>query len=338
MKYPTLPITVQPRNNAFMKLSIARRNSWFVAAQLAVSLAVLLHAGASHARPDLTPLGPNIADKGSAYYHFSVRNFDSADGRRHYRVWTGIPDTPPPASGFPILYMLDGNAVMDRLTDELLQKLSKSTPPVLVAIGYQTRLPFDQEARAYDYIAPDDANGSHQGDSDRFGRKGGGGTVFLDLIENRIIPESEHNLKLNPARRGIWGHSYGGLFVLNAYLSSAAFHYFYAVSPSVERDHFAALDRLGAIDRKNYCAKYLEIAEGDGDPKKRDAAKSPDVLGRVKSTLSALHAGGLPATYSLYPGLKHGQTFSVSLQSTLLDMAGLPHPNTVKAPSADCSS
>lgn len=321
-----------------MNLSISHRKSRFAAPQLAMFCCTLLYSLAGHARPDMTPLGPNIADKGSAYYHFSVRNFDSADGRRHYRVWTGIPDTPPPASGFPILYMLDGNSVMDRLTDDLLQKLSKSTPPVLVAIGYQTRLPFDQDARAYDYIAPTGKQGRHHEDADRFGRKGGGGTAFLDLIENRIIPEAEHDLKLNHARRGLWGHSYGGLFALNAYLSSASFHYVYAASPSVERDHFSTLDRLAAIDRKKFCAKHLEIVEGDGDPKKHGADPGPDVLGRVQNTLSALRADGLPTTYSLYPGLKHGQTFIVSLQSALLDMAGLPYPNTVKKPSRDCSS
>jgi len=78
-----------------------------------------------------------------------------------------------------------------------------------------------------------------------------------------------------------------------------------------------------------------ELLEGDGDPKKPG---TPDVLGRVESTLAALRADGLPATYSLYPGLRHGQTFLVSLQSALLDMAGLPHPNTVKEPSMDCLS
>lgn len=80
---------------------------------------ILLYAGNSYAKPDMRPLGPNIAERGSSFYHFSVSRFDSADGKRHYKIWTGIPDKSPPASGFPILYMLDGNAVMDRLPDTL---------------------------------------------------------------------------------------------------------------------------------------------------------------------------------------------------------------------------
>ncbi|MDU7188019.1 MAG: Salmochelin siderophore protein IroE, partial [Klebsiella sp.] len=68
----------------------------------------------AYARPDMRPLGPNIADRGSAYYHFNVAYFDSLDGERHYKVWTAIPNAAPPAQGYPILYALDGNAVMDR--------------------------------------------------------------------------------------------------------------------------------------------------------------------------------------------------------------------------------
>ncbi len=78
-----------------------------------------------YAKPDMRPLGPNIADKGSVFYHFSATSFDSVDGTRHYRVWTAVPNTTAPASGYPILYMLDGNAVMDRTDDELLKQLSR---------------------------------------------------------------------------------------------------------------------------------------------------------------------------------------------------------------------
>ncbi|MDI5424934.1 homocysteine S-methyltransferase family protein, partial [Salmonella enterica subsp. enterica serovar Kentucky] len=41
----------------------------------------------------------------------------------------------------PVLYMLDGNAVMDRLPETLLKQLADHSPPVIVAIGYQTNLP-----------------------------------------------------------------------------------------------------------------------------------------------------------------------------------------------------
>lgn len=105
-----------------------------------LSCLTLICSAQVYAKPDMRPLGPNIADKGSVFYHFSATSFDSVDGTRHYRVWTAVPNTTAPASGYPILYMLDGNAVMDRLDDELLKQLSEKTPPVIVAVGYQTNL------------------------------------------------------------------------------------------------------------------------------------------------------------------------------------------------------
>ena len=75
-----------------------------------LSCLTLICSAQVYAKPDMRPLGPNIADKGSVFYHFSATSFDSVDGTRHYRVWTAVPNTTAPASGYPILYMLDGKA------------------------------------------------------------------------------------------------------------------------------------------------------------------------------------------------------------------------------------
>ena len=44
--------------------------------------------------------------------------------------------------------MLDGNSVMSRLNEHLLQGMAEQDAPVLVAIGYETNLPFDSKARS----------------------------------------------------------------------------------------------------------------------------------------------------------------------------------------------
>ncbi len=41
---------------------------------------------------------------------------------------------------------------MDKLDDAFLQQLFAGSPPVIVAIGYQTALPFDTAARSYDLL------------------------------------------------------------------------------------------------------------------------------------------------------------------------------------------
>lgn len=278
---------------------------------------LLLWAANSYARPDMTPLGPNIADKGSAFYHFTVNTFNSADGTRHYNVWTAIPNKKPPASGYPALYLLDGNAVMDKLSDELLEKLSLRDPPVLVVVGYQTDLPFDLTARTYDYTPATQASPQNLR-----GRAGGGSAVFRALLEHTIAPQAEKNLPIDPQKRALWGHSYGGLFVLESFLASDFFHTFYAAVPSLDRNNAALLNALEQANKAQGGQKSLWFMEGDGDRKSRDENATSDVLKAVKQTASRLRSRGTPATYRLYPGLTHGEMFAASMQSALLQASG----------------
>lgn len=268
------------------------------------------------AKPNMTPLGPNIADRGSAFYHFSISKLDSVDGKRHYKIWIGVPDKRPPASGFPVLYMLDGNAVMDRLSDDFLKILSTKNPPVIVAIGYQTELPFESESRAYDYTPIDEEPNSF----DRYGRKGGGSDIFRQLIKNKIISVAEQNIKVNDKKRGIWGHSYGGLFVLDSYLWSELFSFYYSASPSLSRNNFALAKEIEYENKNKFMNKNLYIMEGDGDNKRARVNKS-DVLNEAINMVSMLREYNVPAKYIFYPGLTHGQMFTPSFKSALLDIS-----------------
>ncbi|MCW1877707.1 alpha/beta hydrolase-fold protein [Erwinia sp. INIA-01] len=287
-----------------------------VIARLGVFTIMLLGAGNSFARPNLTPLGPNIADRGSAYYHFTVRQFDSADGRRHYKVWTAIPDKAPPASGYPLLYLLDGNAAMDKLSDDLLRQLSAVTPPVLVAVGYQTDLPFDQLARAYDYTP------AHWRDrQNRGGREGGGSSAFRQLLTQTIAPQVEKGLPIDAQRRGLWGHSYGGLLVLDSFLSAPSFNDYFAASPSVAQDDFVLLKRLGAVTKDEAKGRRLHLLEGDGDLPRPGEEHRPDALAAVRVAVAELSDNGVGVTWQLFPGLRHGEMFPASLRSALLQMA-----------------
>ncbi|CAI8933340.1 alpha/beta hydrolase [Kosakonia quasisacchari] len=278
---------------------------------------LLLCAANSYARPDMAPLGPNIADRGSAFYHFTVSTFDSADGKRHYKVWTAIPNKKPPVSGYPVLYLLDGNAVMDRLSDDLLQKLSQRDPPVLMAIGYQTDLPFDLTARAYDYTPA-----TQTSPQNLRGRAGGGSAVFRVLLEHTIAPQAEKNLNIDPQKRALWGHSYGGLFVLESFLSSDFFHTFYSAVPSLDRNNTTLLNALEHTNKAQGSQKSVWFMEGDGDRKSRDENATSDALNVASQTASHLRSAGIPVTYRLYPGLTHGAMFTASMHTALLHVSG----------------
>nr|WP_244563451.1 alpha/beta hydrolase-fold protein [Pantoea rodasii] len=113
---------------------------------------------------------------------------------------------------------------------------------MLVVVGYQTALPFDVNARTYDYTPPDAEHGE-AGYTFSRGRKGGGSTAFRSLLEQRIAPVAEKGLHINRQQRALWGHSYGGLFVLDSYLHSAFFTRYYATSLRSVRDFFHCLTR-----------------------------------------------------------------------------------------------
>ncbi|EAM2857184.1 alpha/beta hydrolase [Salmonella enterica] len=276
------------------------------------------------AKPDMHLLGPNIADKGSQYYNFRISDFDSADGARHYRVWTAVPNKTVPASGFPVLYMLDGNAVMDRLPEALLKQLAQHSPPVIVAVGYQTSLPFDLNGRAYDYTSMMETMNVGIENNPHFRRKTGGGSAFRQLLENRIAPQVEKGLAINPTRRGIWGHSYGGLFVLESWLSSSFFHHYYSASPSLSRDNFDLLTRITAVNPAHYCHKSLIIMEGSvttGDSRENQMVRK---LHKIHSVTTALENKGVNIAYKDYPSLGHGPMFNISFRDALLDISREP--------------
>lgn len=288
---------------------------------LTLAIGALFYSSGSIARPDLQPLGPNITDKGSAFYHFTQRQYDSADGERHYRVWTAVPDKAPPAAGYPVLYMLDGNAVMDKLDDAFLQQLFAGSPPVIVAIGYQTALPFDTAARAWDYTPPLKTHEPRAGKPALPPRKTGGNDAFRQLLTETMVPQTEANLKIDPHQRAIWGHSSGGLFVLDAWRKASPFGIYYSASPSLGQALQSPLQASQSLDAVRFRGKSLYLLEGDGKARGEPSGHEAS-LEVLRQTQQQLASKGLTVAFWRYPGLTHGQMFEVSLRSALLHLSG----------------
>ena len=82
------------------------------------------------AQPDLSQrIGQTVADTGAPGYRFERFVLDSNDGQRHYRIQVAVPDVPAPAGGFPVAYLLDGNAALMETGAAQLEALSKSARP-----------------------------------------------------------------------------------------------------------------------------------------------------------------------------------------------------------------
>ncbi|HCX00515.1 MAG TPA: esterase [Pantoea sp.] len=292
-------------------------STFFSAALLAIGVS-LIPAMQANGRPLMEPLGDNIADRGSAFYRFSIKTFSSADGLRHYKVWLGVPKQTPPPKGFPVLFMLDGNAAMARLSEDRLKQLAGNRPPMLVAVGYDTRLPFDVRARALDYTPP----GGQPGDPGQERYPGGGSHAFRNLLLNQIIPWTEKQAPGDPQRCALWGHSYGGLFVLDTLYHASGFTHYFSAAPSLGWRHQRIVELAQQVPPGALNGKTLYLIEGDGQSDRGKERNAAQIDKAHRTLIARLQKSGVRLHQIRYPGQTHGELLPSSLDATLNIISG----------------
>jgi predicted alpha/beta superfamily hydrolase len=146
----------------------------------------------------------------------------TARNGRRYRILVSWPAGEEPEAGWPVLYALDGNAMFEVLTGAC-RFLPDVAQGVIVAIDF----PLDeteQDRRDYEYTLP----------SAEARRPSGGADALLAVIEQELRPAVEAAFRTDPARRALFGHSYGGLFTLHAlFTRPKSFSTYLAASPSI---------------------------------------------------------------------------------------------------------
>ncbi|WP_293797158.1 alpha/beta hydrolase-fold protein [uncultured Bosea sp.] len=149
------------------------------------------------------------------------RDFEAQDGSR-YRLLISMPEGAAPARGFPSLVLVDGHALfpLAATTARLQAQRPEATgigPAVVIGIGYPDARPFDAERRQRDLLPVT-----------------GGADRFLGMIVDEILPAVAQVAPLDPGRRALAGHSYGGLFVLHVlFTRPGLFEAHVAGSPSI---------------------------------------------------------------------------------------------------------
>ncbi|WP_437880260.1 alpha/beta hydrolase [Pseudomonas sp. LRF_L74] len=287
---------------------------------LCLALALAAVPGlALQAQPNLAErMHSELLQRQDLPYAFSTLAVDSVDGQRHYQVWIGRPRHAAPESGYPALWMLDGNAAIAAFDETLLRQLAQGTAPLLVGIGYQTPLRIERNARAFDYT-PQQPGQAEQRDG-LTGQPSGGADAFLDLLAQRIRPRVAAQWPLDPARQTLWGHSYGGLFVLHTlFTRPQSFSRYAAVSPSLWWGEGAILgERDGLVGRLAGHRAQLLLMHGDAE----GSGPSGPASGKPAMSLPALaddlrRLPGLAVSVTTFPGLGHGQTLEESLRYLL---------------------
>ncbi|MCO7513379.1 alpha/beta hydrolase [Pseudomonas guariconensis] len=290
---------------------------------LALALALAALSPAAMAQPEREQkMDTSVLQRQDLAYRFSHLDLDSLDGKRHYRLWIGKPDRPAPADGYPVLWMLDGNAALGALGAMQLDRLAAGQAPLLVAVGYQTEQRIERAGRTYDYTPA--LPGQADPRDPLTGLPSGGVDAFFDLLAQRMRPMVASVAPIDLERQTLWGHSYGGLAVLHAlFTRPGEFSDYAAASPSLWwHDGAIVREAEGLQQRLGNDRPRLLLMRGGDEPSRPRGPSKGDVE-RPARQLSAdlAKVPGLQVRFERFEGLGHGPMLPASLQWVIESMS-----------------
>jgi predicted alpha/beta superfamily hydrolase len=191
-----------------------------------------------------------------------------AAGGAAYRIFLFVPKQEPPAEGWPLLVMTDGNAtfpfafasVMTQAPYPLGTNLGWG---VIAAIGYPTDEPYDALRRAWDLGPPPLKTYPPYVEGGPPVRIGGTGNL-LKFIERQLLPHLAGMVRIDPKRQSLFGHSFGGLFALYALFERPnLFANWIAASPTIFWEGSEILNNEARRQRGTGEAIFLHLSAGE---------------------------------------------------------------------------
>lgn len=170
---------------------------------------------------------------GTAFYRMRAEQTD-----REYEIRVWVPEGAPPASGYPVIYLLDANAVFGTMVEamraqSLRPEKTGVVPAVIVGVGYTAREPFPPD-RHYDFMMSVPEEELPRRTDRATWPEHGGAEAFTQFIEEQLKPDIERRYAIDRSRQSVVGHSLGGLFVLQLLLDHpGTFRNYVAGSPSL---------------------------------------------------------------------------------------------------------
>lgn len=152
------------------------------------------------------------------------------------RIDLAWPRGPAPQEGFPLMVVTDGNAMFATLVEAARREaqrpdLTGPQEPVILGIGHDTGELFDTRLRERDYTPP--------------------GSAFMLQRLAMLMDDLAAHLPLSRGRRVLIGHSFGGLFALQALFSRPdLFSAYVASSPSIWRDRDGIREGIAALPER----------------------------------------------------------------------------------------
>lgn len=275
---------------------------------LAASLLALLSPGIASAKP---------ATETRRYALPATQVFDMRNSRGEpYRIFVSVPERAAPAQGFPVLYVLDGNAMFASFAEaRRIQERPGAEVPgdpgpggmIVVGIGYPTDSAYEGARRLYDFTPPNPPE-LPPAQAPLASFKAGGRDDFLGFLLDGIRPEIARRYKVDVDHQALYGHSLAGYFALHTlYSRPDAFNAIIAASPSqwwndqavlAEERAFSA--RLAKGSAPQRIARLLLLA-GDREEYAANTWDTETLAERLKP----LSAYGLRSRVEIFEGETH---------------------------------
>lgn len=154
---------------------------------------------------------------------------------RGYRIYVAEPRGKTPEGGWPVVYLLDGNLHFTTMVAAVERQSRGGFGAVVVGVGYPTDDVESQRLlRAYDLTPPTSDEWKAKRAGGMADLPTGGHDEFLRFLNEELKPVVEKAYPIDRSRQAIFGHSFGGLFVLHAlFTSTESFQTYIASSPSI---------------------------------------------------------------------------------------------------------
>ena len=243
---------------------------------------------------------------------------------RTYRIYVSRPAAPPPKSGYPVVYVLDGDTSFPVVARQL-----RGPPVLVVGIAYPDSAR-SGVLRLRDLTpAQPNANTLPMAGEGKVPDDFGGADAFHRFMMEELRPAIARLRPVDASRQSLIGYSLGGLFALHVMFNHPeAYQGLVISSPSIwwnDREVLKDEARFTAAVRTGHAAPRILITsdqweQGDGDPnlpppgpdrvqrmKLLDYARMVDNAGELAARLKALKGGsGYEVKYSVFAEESHG--------------------------------
>ncbi len=246
---------------------------------------------------------------------------------RDYRLLVALPESyaAGDTTRYPVLYVLDGNTLFGLATDthRALRIFQEVADIIIVGIGYDARFFMDTfVSRWNDYTPSRDISAdtsfarrflSNRADSTL---RSGGGAQFLHVLRQEVIPFVDARFRTT-RDRGLWGHSFGGLFALHVLFEQPDLFARYAISsPSLwwNQQELIAREANYARDHKALSGSvYLSVG----------SQEDQQLFENFSATLRARNYECLELVSHVFEGETHASVVPAAMSRSLRFLHGI---------------